>query len=395
MKLLALYSYLPSPTWGNRARSYYLLKSLARKYTISVLAMVNQAEVDAGAQTSALDGLVEQVQLLPRPTHRYKRLRQAMNLVLGKSDTCEYHTVPQLQATIDELLARDHYDAVVFDCSLTARPRLPQGVKNLIVQHNIEYELLLRTYEHEKAWLRKWYSWWEYHRVKPFELACCRRADAILVTSERERLLLKSLLPRNVIEVVANGVDLEIWQPPDLQQEVAGRIIFTGSMDYYPNIDAVLSFAHTCWPLIREQVPHAHWQIVGRNPPPEVQQLAELPGITVTGSVPDTQPYFTEAAVAIVPLQIGSGTRLKILEALAMQKAVVSTSLGAEGLSVVHDKHLLIADDQQSFAQSVVELLQNTERRRTLGNAGRRLVEAEYSWERCGEQLLGVLDRVL
>ena len=202
-------------------------------------------------------------------------------------------------------------------------------------------------------------------------------------------------MPRNVIEVVANGVDLEIWQPPDLEQEVAGRIIFTGSMDYYPNVSAVLFFAQACWPLIREQVPHAHWLIVGRNPPPEVQQLAELPGVTVTGSVPDTRPYFAEAEVAIVPLQIGSGTRLKILEALSMQKAVVSTSLGAEGLSVVHDKHLLIADDPPAFAQSVVELLQQPERRRTLGEVGRRLVEAEYSWERCGEQLLDVLDRVL
>src|SRR5205085_10717683 len=126
--------------------------------------------------------------------------------------------------------------------------------------------------------------------------------------------------------------------------EVLDRIIFTGAMNYYPNIDAVLFFARQCWPLIQAQVPHATWQIVGYNPSPEVLELAKLPGITVTGSVPVVQSYLTQASVAIVPLQIGSGTRLKILEALAMQKAVVSTSIGCEGLSVTLGEHLLVAD---------------------------------------------------
>jgi glycosyltransferase involved in cell wall biosynthesis len=165
-------------------------------------------------------------------------------------------------------------------------------------------------------------------------------------------------------------------------------------MDYYPNIDAVLHFARECWPLIRSKVPTATWQIVGRNPPPVVQALAKLPGVSVTGSVPDVKHFLAAAAVAIAPLRVGSGTRLKILEAFAMSKAVVSTSLGCEGLVVVSGEHLVVADEPHEFAQSTVELLHNAQRRKTLGNAGRALAEGEYSWQRCGNDVVQAVEKM-
>src|SRR5205814_4418809 len=191
----------------------------------------------------------------------------------------------------------------------------------------------------------------------------------------RECLSLKNSIPSRVIEVVPNGVDIEIFHANSFEQQVPNRIIFTGSMNYYPNVDAVLFFAEKCWPLIRTQVPDATWHIVGKNPLPKVWELTDLPGITVVGSVPDMPPYLATAEVAIVPLLIGSGTRLKILEALAMQKAVVTTSLGSEGLSVVSGKHLIIEDQPEAFAQNVVALLRNPEMRTAFGAAGRTLVE--------------------
>ena len=197
-----------------------------------------------------------------------------------------------------------------------------------------------------------------------------------------------------MIEVVPNGVDIDYFQRNGSEQGVDGRIIFTGSMEYYPNVEAVLFFAQKCWPLIRERLPNATWQIVGKNPVIDVRKLAKLPGVTVTGSVADVRPYFTEAMVAIVPLLVGSGTRLKILEAMAMQKAIVSTSLGYEGLSVVPGKHLIAADQPEAFAQAVIELLNNPGKRQALGIASRVLVEAEYGWERCGDQLLRVLEQL-
>jgi polysaccharide biosynthesis protein PslH len=165
-------------------------------------------------------------------------------------------------------------------------------------------------------------------------------------------------------------------------------------MTYHANVDAVIFFAQQCWPLIKAQISDATWQIVGKDPPPKVQRLARYSGISVTGSVPDVRPYLAEASVAIAPLLIGSGTRLKILEALAMRKAIVSTEVGCEGLSVESGNHLVVATQPEAFAQAVVYLLKHPEKRAQLGTAGRLLVETEYAWERCGDRLLHLLEEI-
>ena len=393
MKLLMVSPNLPCPAWGASTRNYHLLKALARKHTVSLLALVDRNE-DTEYNLSQLKYFTRTVRIIARSASHPKRLQQVMCVVRGKSYILETNSLVEMQEALDTLLIDDQYDAVLFESMLVAGYRIPDGVKVIVDQHNIEHELLQRTYQHETAWSRKWYNWLESRLIKPIEIERCRRADAVLVTSEREHLLLKNLLPRRVIEVIPNGVDTEAFQGDYLAQETSNQIIFTGTMDYYPNIDAVLFFAQQCWPLILEQVPGVTWQIVGRKPPPEVQRLAELPGVTVTGFVPDVQPYLARSAVAIAPLQIGSGTRLKILEAFAMQKAVVSTSMGCEGLSVESGKHLLVADQPEAFAQAVVELLGDPSMRIALGSAGRALIEAEYSWEQCGAQLLHVLEEI-
>ncbi len=392
MKILVILPSLPSLRWGAGIRNYYLLKALARKHMVSVLALGDSSEVGADGYIPLLENLVCTAQVVVRPALRAKRLQQLMSAVRGRSYILSMHSLPEMQAALDELLAGDHYDAVLFESVLIAGYRLPEGVRVIIDQHNIEHELLWRSYQHEKAWLRKGYNWLESRLIRPVEIERCQRADVVLVTSERERLALKNMLQSSVIEVVPNGVNVEAFQKNCSQQEVPVRIIFTGTFSYYPNIQAVLFFAQRCWPLIRAQIPLATWQIVGSNPPLEVQRLAKLPGVTVTGTVPDVIPYLDAAAVAIVPLLIAGGTRLKILEAMAMQKAVVSTSVGCEGLAVVPGKHLLVADQPEAFAQAVVAFLSNPEMRAAYGAAGRALVEAEYSWEHCGAQLLRVLE---
>jgi len=386
--------YLPYPTSGARARNYYLLKALAHRHTVSLLALVDIAEAGAYNDQSLPEDFAHITRVIPRPTPHSKRWQQLITAARGKSYLLNLFTSVEMQDALDTIMACDHYDVVLFESVLISGYRVPGNVKVVIDQHNIEHELLQRTYQHERMSLRRFYNWQEYRLIKQAEIERCRKANLILVTSERERLLLKSMLPRNVIEVVSNGVDTDAFRGMCAEQEVAKRIVFTGAMNYHPNVDAVLSFAQKCWPLIRAQVPDAGWQIVGRNPPPEVQRLAELPGVTVTGSVPDVRPYLTASGVAIAPLHIGSGTRLKILEALAMRKAVVSTSLGCEGLSVVPGKHLIVAEEPEAFAQAVIELMKHPEKRRALGMAGRSLVEAEYSWERCGNQLLHALEKI-
>ena len=474
MQLLMVSPHLPDPSWGAGTRSYYLLKALAREHAVSLLALAGSGDVDRDCGTLA--ELTQTLRVVSRRPSKSKRRQQLMSTLRGRSYLLDSYMHREVQQELDAMLSRDAYDAVLFESVFMAGYRLPEHMPMIIDEHNIEYELLQRTYQREKGWLRKGYNWWESRLLKPIELERCRKARMVLVTSERERLLLQDAvyrapegstdlearciapLPQSRIEVVPNGVDIDVFDAPSVGAEASrsgnvalsesegslamGRdpslslrmtngalgdewslrmingvqddqfalracperskgvtseptIIFTGTMNYYPNIDAVLSFARECWPLIRSQIPSATWQIVGKDPPAEVRDLAkDFAGIMITGTVPDVRPYLAGAAVAIAPIRIGSGTRLKILEALAMRKAIVSTSLGCEGLSVMSGRHLMVADSAQTFAQSVVDLLQNAERSIALGNAGRELVEAKYSWRRCGDMAVSALENM-
>jgi sugar transferase (PEP-CTERM/EpsH1 system associated) len=392
MRILMVSPYIPSPTSGNRSRSYYLLKMLARQHTVSLLAIDDGVTLSSPQSLAPLEDFTSTMQIVPFHVAYSKRVRQLLNTLSGKSTYLSQHITRSMQDALTDLLAREQYDALVFECALASDYLLPPGVKIILDQHNIEYEVLYRTYLHERFSLRKWYNWRESRLVKQAEIRLCKRADALVMTSERELVAMKKLLPRTMIAVVPNGVDITYFNGDRSAQEQ--RIIFTGSMEYYPNIEAVLFFARTCWPRIREAVPAATWQIVGKNPLPAVQNLARLPGVTVTGSVADVRPYFKQATVAIVPLLVGGGTRLKILEAMAMRTPVVSTSLGCEGLAVEAGTHLLVADQAEAFAQSVIELLTNPLRCHGLIEAGRALVEAEYSWEKCGDCLQQVVEDV-
>ena len=394
MNLLVISPSLPRRSSGFNTRSYYLLKALASKHRVSLVALVDRAELEASDHLSLLESLAQPVQVIVRSKSRLKRLQQLVDVARGKSYMLALHTSHRVQNAIEQLFADHHYDAILFESVFMAGYHFPEDVKVVIDQHNIEHELLFRSFQQGTAWLRRWYNWLQGMLLKPIEIRRCQQSDLVLVTSERERISLKGMLRKEQIEVVPNGVDIEHFHGDDTEQEVPGRIIFTGAMDYYPNVNAALFFAAQCWPLIRKCLPEATWQIVGRNPLPEVWKLAKLPGVTVTGSVPDVRPYLSSAEVAVAPLLIGAGTRLKILEAMAMRKAVVSTSIGCEGISVVSGTHLIVEDQPQEFALAVVKLLTSPGQRAAFGIAGRRLVEAEYSWERCGNLLLDVLGRL-
>ncbi|HEX6800053.1 MAG TPA: glycosyltransferase [Ktedonobacterales bacterium] len=394
MKLLIVSAYLPSLSSAAGERNYHFLKALAQQHSVSLLSLVDDATLAAAGDgaLAELEELAHPVRLISHKIPGSKRWLQIQTITRGRSYLLNLFALEEVQAALDELFAHGRYDAVLFESVLMADYRLPAGVKTIIDQHNVEHELLQRTYEQEKPGLRKWYNWREYQLVKRAELERCRRADLVVVTSERERLILRDLLPDTAIEVVRTGIDVDAYGGTYGEPEAPHQIVFTGTMNYFPNMDGALYFAQACWPLIREQVPDASWQIVGRNPTPEVQKLAELPGVTVTGAVPDVRPYLAASAVAVAPLRIGSGTRVKILEALAMRKAVVSTTIGYQGLAVESGKHLLIADQPEAFAQAVVELLHDPAERAALGNAGRTLVEDEYSWAQTRTRLVEVLD---
>jgi len=394
MHILVVSPLLPAPTSGQNTRNFHLLKALASRHHISLLALENDTQKIPPDYLSFLSALTDNMQVIALPTNSTKRRQQILGLLRGVPHVLQTFILPEVQQALDALFAKHHFDAVLYEGMHIADYRLPENVIVILDEHNLEFELRLRTFQQERALLRKWYNWLEGHLLKSAEIERCRRADVVLMTSEREQTIMQQLLPTSKIVVVPNGVDNANFRPADRSKEVENSIVFTGAMGYYPNVDAVRFFAHHCWPLIRARIPSATWQIVGKNPMPEVLQLANVPGVTITGEVSDTRLYLATASVAIAPLRIGSGTRLKILEAFAMQKAVVSSSIGCEGLAVEAGQHLLVADQPEAFAEAVIALLQQPEKRRELGRAGRALVETAYSWEQCGKHLLQAIEEM-
>ncbi len=392
MNILMVSSSFPSPTSGSSTRAYHILKSLAHEHKVSLLLslLVNDIAKESSHDVSALKEFVQSIQIISQPAIKHGRRKQLTSLLQGKSYTLNRYILPEVQEALDNLLADHQYDIVLFEGILVADYRIPKDVQIIIDLYDIQHELVQRSRQRKKNWLSRWYGSLEHWLIKPAELKLCKTATHILVCSERERFYLQGLLPESTITVVPNGVDIENFHAQQ-KQEVHNRIIFTGAMNYFPNVDAVLFFAYKCWPLILSKVPDATWQIVGRDPTAEVLKLAKLPHVTVTGSVPAMQPYLAASTVAIAPILAGSGTRLKILEALAMKKAVVSTTIGCEGLSIESGKHLIVADEAEAFARAVIAFLYNPELRAAYGDAGRSLVESIYSWEYCGQQLLQAL----
>ena len=392
MKILVLSPHVPAPMAGASTRDYHVVKALASRHEVTLLTLNESVVEGAASDRESVARLVTSMRVIEGAHSHSKRRTQLTTLARGRSYLLSRSTIPEMQEAIDEAFAQQRYDLVICESVMLAGYRLPPGSRVIIDQHNLEYELCWRTYQREKPGPRKLYNWLEARRLKPEELRRCREASLVLVTSEREYRELKRQAPSCVLALVPNGVDTAFFQPTGRKEEVEQRLVFTGSMDYYPNTDAALFFARRCWPLIQARLPQATWTIVGKNPPPQIRRLAELPGVTVTGSVPDVRPYLEEAAVAIAPLLIGSGTRLKILEAFAMQKAVVSTRLGCEGLHVEQGRELVIADEPEHFAEEVIRLLQDAAARKALGAAGRDLVEMEYSWDGVARRFLQALE---
>ena len=232
----------------------------------------------------------------------------------------------------------------------------------------------------------KFAYWTQQLAFQRYERVLSPKFDAVTCTSDIDAAVFQQYGAKDAIEIIPNGVDITHYQP-DFAAEAPAHLIYIGSMDWYPNEDAVAFFADEVLPRIQETVPDVAFSIVGGNPSARVQKLAERERVVVTGRVPEIKPYFAEATVFVVPLRIGSGTRLKILEALAMGKAIVSTTVGAEGLDLRDGEEILIADEPTAFADAVIRLLMDSELRRRVGENGRARVERDYDWRSIGKKL--------
>jgi glycosyltransferase involved in cell wall biosynthesis len=247
--------------------------------------------------------------------------------------------------------------------------------------------------ENERSLLRRAFYRLEELRFRNFEQRCWRRVDGCVMTSEREARVVRTVAPNTPTAAVPNGVDVEYFRPRPEPVEPR-TLVFNGTLDYRPNLDGASFLVEQILPRVRSRYPDVRVVLVGRGSQADLDGF-RAPGVEVTGEVPDVRPYLARAAVVTVPIRTGSGTRLKVVEGLAMGKAMVSTTLGCEGVDVRDGKHLLIADDADAFAAAVMRLFEDAEHGQALGRAGRIKMEREYSWEYAGELLESLYTRVV
>jgi glycosyltransferase involved in cell wall biosynthesis len=251
----------------------------------------------------------------------------------------------------------------------------------VLFQHNVEAAIWERHAQVASHPVKRLYMREQWRRMRAFEGRECRRFDKVIAVSREDRDALARAYGLSDVEEVPTGVATEFFRPGRAVARNGNEIVFTGSMDWLPNEDAVAWFAEAILPRIRAHVPDAQFTIVGRTPSQPVRELARTHrGITVTGSVPDVRPYMERAAVFVIPMRVAGGTRLKVYEAMGMEIPMVSTTIGIEGLPIRHDAELLVADEPEAFAAAVVRLLREPALgARLAGNAARR-VRAEFGW---------------
>ena len=287
----------------------------------------------------------------------------------------------EMQEYIERLDCPGNYDIIICDFLIpSVNIKKPLATPSLLFQHNVESLIWKRRYDNAKG-IKRGYLYNQWKRMEQYEKKGCLLFDGVATVSMNDSNILKKEFGlANVIGDVPTGVDISYFKPIEAAKR-HGSIVFSGSMDWDPNEDAVLYFMKEIYPLIKKKAPYASFTVVGRNPSQRLKSLNKLDSsINITGTVEDVRPYLTESEVYVVPLRIGGGTRIKIFEAMAMALPVVSTPIGAEGLSVKNGENILLSDQPEEFADNVIKLLQDQKNREEIGEKALTLIQKRFSW---------------
>jgi glycosyltransferase involved in cell wall biosynthesis len=432
MRILFLTPQLPYPPHqGTAMRNYGLIRGLAERHQVSLLSFLESNQsLDAA---DPLLALCQGLETVPAPPPR-RLVRRALDTFTRRLPDMGLRLAsPAFANRLAAWLARESFDVVHVEGlemspyldlllfppssertgpkSQTTVPGHGSGqILPLVVfdDHNCEYMLQKRYAQIDARMPQRWvgalYSLVQWQKLRPYEASVCRRAHRVLAVSQADAKALRQLVPDLDVMVIPNGLDTDLYQPAQRVDQSTDQptdascgglypltLVFTGKMDFRPNVDAVRWFADAIWARVRAEVPEAHFYAVGQRPHPQLDRLRADPSLTLTGWVEDVRPYIARATVYVAPLRMGSGTRLKLLEAMAMGKAIVSTRMGAEGLTdlsestsgqVADDRELVLVDDNDpaAFADAVVALLRDPARRARLGVAARAFVRAHYDW---------------
>jgi len=394
-RILALTSRLPfPPREGHQLRAWHLLKAMASRHEVTLVSFVR--EDDEPSEADPLRRILQGLHLHPIPAER-SHLALGRALLRGTLGTGPFLAAKYSSAAFRRQvaeLARDA-DLVHFDMLplMAHADCVPAGIPVVLNAHNVEHRLLATRAEIEPDRLRRRFLSGQVARLRAFEAAACARADQVLACSEPDATALRGLAPDTPVEVIANGVDLDTNRP-GATSTTRPQLVFVGQMGWFPNRDGVDWFLRDVFPRILRACPSAEFVLVGKHDGIEVPADV-APRVRLAGFVPDLRPLVQAAAVYVVPLRAGSGTRLKVLEAMALGKAIVSTRVGSEGIVLTHGENVLFADEAQAFADAAVALLQSPEEAARLGRAARALAEQRYGWEAIGSRLLDCYDGLL
>ncbi len=367
---------------GQRMRNHALLQALAEAgHHVSLLAFAEKHESNGSVEY--LKTLCGDVTFVSVPqsassdgANYLKRMRAFASL--RPYGVWRFRS-PQMRAAVQERLVREKFHAVICD-DVYQIANLPEHmqVPVLLNKHDITHVIIRRYMAHEPNPAKYAYAWAEYLRLRKWEARACSEVATVLACSQQDRRLLEELCPFARVAVVPNVIDVKAYVP---QTESDGAtLLYFGAMDWYPNQDAVIYFISKIFPGLKELAPRVKFRIAGRLPPENLRlRFASSHDVEFTGTVPNIRSEIAASAVCVVPLRIGSGTRLKILEAAAMAKPIVSTRIGAEGLGFIDGEEIILADEPGEFSRAIAELLKSAQRRRALGQAARRRVEKDYS----------------
>lgn len=395
MRILAITPYLPAPPdFGGAARIYNILRQLQERAEVTVFSLAGPDDETAESARSFERLVTAPVPMTARsPANRAKRAVQVKSALSRQSFQHRFYWHESAQERLDDLLGRESFDIVQIEFSQMAAYRTNGTARRVLDLHNIEYDVLRQAAANSTG-AKRIFNRWEWRKLRNEEEQAWRDADLCLATSEPDAARVRESIGKDCL-VIPNGVDDTFFERQPMDVAEPGSIVFTGAIRYQPNADAVTYFVRRVWPLIRDLEPNATFNIVGADPPDEVVRLGELSGVRVSGSVDDVRPWLRSASVVVVPLLSGGGTRLKILEAFSSGRPVVSTTVGASGLEVEDDKHLIISDRPMDMAQSVVSVLRDRKLAEMLGDNAYQLVQANYRWSTIVERLYARYEELL
>jgi len=393
MKILWLSHIIPYPPKGGLLqRSYNLLKQTAKRHEVHLVSL-NQKKIlqtrNALEQAeNSLKNICNRLDIFPIKSDKSK-LHWATMTALSYFSTFPYDVNwfynKDMMAFMDKLAKLERYDLIHIDTlGLFPYALLFSNVPYVLNHHNIESHMMSVRFNMEKNNFKKMYFKREAIKLREYECNVCKKSAMNLVVSDLDSLRLKEVVGEVDVTVVQNGVDLEYFTASNYFDRDDGGLVFAGGMSYYPNREAVLYFISEIWPLLREDNINRRVTIIGRNPPTELLRIAQHSNIIVPGYVEDVRPYISSAKIYICPIKNGGGTRLKILDALAMGKPLVATGFAVEGLDLVEEEQYLRAENASEFKAQIIRLENDSKLCLKLALAGRQFVTERYSWDIIG-----------